>query len=305
MRTCIILNPKSGTAEQGETLHAVLDRTPDVERRTCEAPGHAVELARRAVEDGFDYVVAAGGDGTVNEVVNGMMEAGGGEARLGVIPLGTGNDLARTLGLPAEDPRDAVAVLRLGCTEALDLIRVEAENTCAWAINAAAGGFSGAVDERMTAERKKRWGPLAYLFGAAEAAVDLTDYDTRVAFDDAPPERIQALNVVVANGRTIGGGKRVAPRANPCDGLLDVVVVRWAPMLNLAEVGARLMAGNYLESEHVSHRHVRRVEVVSRPGMWFNVDGELLTHEPVTFTVHPGALRVVVGPRFQAEPPEA
>ncbi len=300
VRTCLIINPNAGSADRRAELRRAVEATPSITWRETTAPGDAGELAQRAPGEGFACVAAAGGDGTVNEVVNGLMQCGG-AARLGVVPLGTGNDLARTLGIPI-DPRDAVAVLDRGRDAAIDLIEVEFGDQRVWGINAAAGGFSGQVDKSMTAEAKKRWGPLAYLFGAAGTMLDLSEYDTRLAFDDEPEEAIKAVNIVVTNGRTVAGGKRVAPRANPCDGLLDVVIVRWAPMLDLAEVGARLMAGNYLDSEHVVHRQVRRVHVASEPGMWFNVDGELLTHEPITFTARPGALRVVVGPAFQAEP---
>ncbi|PSQ69092.1 MAG: hypothetical protein BRD29_02330, partial [Bacteroidetes bacterium QH_2_67_10] len=165
-----------------------------------------------------------------------------------------------------------------------------------YGINAAAGGFSGEVDEEVTTELKKTWGPLAYLVGAARAVPDLHEYDTHVSFDDEAPEAIDALNVIVANGRTIGGGKRVAPGANPCDGLLDVVIVKWGRMVDFATVGARLVAGTWLQSPYVRHHRVRKVRVASDPGMWFNVDGELQTKEPLTFEVLPGALPVVVGP---------
>src|SRR5439155_24213469 len=112
-------------------------------------------------------------------------------------------------------------------------------------------------------------------------------------------------NWLVANGRPAGGGLRVAPGANPEDGLLDVVTVRYGPLLDLTAVGARLLAGNYLDSDSVRHQTARRVEVVSTPGMWFSIDGEPLMQEAITFTVLPRALRVLVGADYRPVPDEA
>jgi diacylglycerol kinase (ATP) len=95
----------------------------------------------------------------------------------------------------------------------------------------------------------------------------------------------------------------VAPRANPEDGLLDVVTVRYVPLLDLTGVAALLLTGDYLASDDVLHQRARRVEVRSTPGMWFSIDGKLQTNEPAVFTVEPRALRVLVGPEYTPEPP--
>lgn len=302
MKTCLIINPNAGSAQKQSMLQRAVESYEDIVCwRTAEA-GEGIEMARRAREEGYECVAAVGGDGTINEIVNGLMQDDGPEdVVLGVIPMGTGNDLANTLALP-EDPRDALAFLRNGREIRLDLFEAQAEGRTVYGINAAAGGFSGQVDEQLSTEMKKTWGPLAFLLGAARALPTLREYDTRLSLDDGPEQAMDALNVIVANGRTAAGGNRVAPLANPCDGLLDVVIVKWSTPAELAEVGTRLVTGNYLESPRVVHHHVRRVKVSSEPGMWFNVDGELFTKEPVNFTVRPGAIRVIVGPDFQPEP---
>jgi diacylglycerol kinase (ATP) len=164
----------------------------------------------------------------------------------------------------------------------------------------ASGGFSGQLHEVLSEELKATWGPLAYLLGAAQVLPDLTGYHTTLALDGGAPERVEALNIIVANGRYAAGGWRVASRADPEDGLLDVVVVRDGPLLDLTAVAARLVAGDYLDSDAVWHGRARSVRIASEPGMWFSVDGELVTNEPVTFTTVPGALRVLVGPDYQA-----
>ncbi|HSN97445.1 MAG TPA: diacylglycerol kinase family protein, partial [Candidatus Nanopelagicales bacterium] len=248
---------------------------------------------------GVDLVVAAGGDGTIHEVVQGLM-ASPARPHLGVLPLGTGNDLARTLGIPA-DPAEAVALLETGVPRAVDLMRVQMDRELRFGVNVAAGGFSGQVDEVMTDDMKATWGPLAYVRGAVSALPDLTSYRTAIAWDDGDLERAEVLNIVVANGQTCAGGVKVAPDADPTDGLLDVVVVRYASLLDLARIAARLLAGDYTESDDVFLRRTRRLRIDSHPGMWFNVDGELIGNAPVGFEVVPAAITVIAPPQAAAK----
>jgi diacylglycerol kinase (ATP) len=300
VRSCVILNPCAGSAAQAEALRDALARHRETTLyETCWA-GHATELAAEALRGGYELIVAAGGDGTIHEVVNGL--AGDfARARLGIIPLGTGNDLARTLAIP-DDPLEALALMMDGPERWIDLLKVESAAQVLYGINVAAGGFSGQVDEVLTDELKATWGPLAYLLGAIRVVPDLTGYHTTIAWEDGPVERVEALNIVVANGRTVAGGFRVAPLANPEDGLLDIIIVRYGDALDLAGVAARLLTGNYLNSDQVLHRRARRAHIASRPGMWFNVDGELFTNQPAVFTVLPQVLRVVVGPGYAPDP---
>jgi diacylglycerol kinase (ATP) len=288
MSTCVILNPQSGSSERKEFI----SRLDGVCHELAEA-GQGEERTRRAIDGGATRVIAAGGDGTISEVVRGMMAAGK-QATLGIFPMGTGNDLARTLGIP-DDPEEAIKCLESGSVRSIDVIRVTSGEKMTHGINACAGGFSGQVDERMSPEMKSTWGPLAYLMGAASLIPDLTHFETVLEWDDGSTETIHALNVIVANGRTVGGGKRVAPLANPEDGLLDVVTVEVASVPRLAEVAARLLAGNYLDSDLVHFRRTRRLKVTSKPDMSFNVDGDLFTQEPVEFEVLPNAINVIVG----------
>ena len=303
MSVRVLLNPNAGSAAASDALRDTIHATPDVELCVCRRAGHATHLAAEALAAGCDLVIAAGGDGTINEVVNGL--AGDfGAATLGVIPLGTGNDLARTLALP-EDPLEAFQTAMRGTRRSLDVIRVRSNGETGYALNVCAGGFTGEMDEVMTTELKETWGPLAYLIGAVKALPDLEGYETKIAWDDGPFEVIDALNVVVANGRTAAGGKPAAPRANPEDGLLDVVVIRNCSGVELAALAAAALAGDYLESDLVVHERVHSLRVESRPGMWFNVDGELFTKDPVHFEVLPGALRVAVGAGYTPAPPDS
>jgi diacylglycerol kinase (ATP) len=299
MKTYIILNPNAGSAAQAEALREAIHADSTMTLWETERATQACELAAAALREGAEMVVAAGGDGTINEVINGLA-SNFSQARLGILPLGTGNDLARTLALPT-DAREALDLLAVGPVRTLDVMRVETISGVKYGINVAAGGFTGQMNELMTDELKASWGPLAYLRGALSVLPNLTDYETFISWGDETEERIAAFNIIVANGRTAAGGIMVAPTANPEDGLLDVVIVQSGSLLDLAGVAARLLVGNYVDSDLVLHRQVRRMRVAARPGMWFNVDGELLTKDPVTFTVLPRALQVVVGTVYTPE----
>ena len=301
----VLYNSRAGSAPDADV--DALRTYPGIELVACEDPEATIAGAAQA--SGHDMVVAAGGDGTIHLVANGLMQAGGSaddRPALGVLPLGTGNDFARTLGLPLKQSiGDAVEMLRQAQTRALDLIRVshpDGEGKTQYAVNVCAGGFSGAVDEALTDDLKATWGPMAYLVGAVKALPDLEGYRTTLAWGDGPAEAIEAFNIVVANGRTAGGGRPVAPRANPEDGLLDVVLIRTGSGIDVARLLARAAAGDYLDDDDVVFNRVDRVAIESRPGMWFNVDGELRTNAPITFEAVPGALRVAVGPDYTAEP---
>ncbi len=299
MRICLIVNENAGSANRKESLSEAVEASSDVTCWKSTQKGDGTDLATKAAKEGFDVVAAAGGDGTINEVANGLMAAAT-DVALGIVPLGTGNDLARTLDIPI-DPHDAIALLRGGERRRLDLFLVEYPDGTVYGINAATGGLSGEVGEVVTSELKEDWGPLAYLIGAASFVPDIPEYETYVSYDGAEPEMVHALNIIVANGRTVAGGKRVSPLSNPEDGLLNAVIVKKGTVVELGDVAARLVAGNLLGSPIVTHRTVRSLRIDSRPGMSLSVDGEVITNEPVTISVREAALNVVVGAKYHPE----
>jgi diacylglycerol kinase (ATP) len=293
MDLCVILNPNAGSADDAAGVREQLSQLGDATFLTTENPGDAQKLAREALEQGCRLVVAAGGDGTINEVINGL-SGDFGRAQLGIIPMGTGNDFVRSVNIP-NDLQGAVAVLREGRTRALDVVRVTSDAE-RYFINVSAGGFSGLVDEKLTTEMKRSWGPLAYLRSAAAALPDLTDYHTYMTFDDEHEIEIKVYNIVIANGRFVAGGIPIAPHAELDDGLVDVMIVPVASMPQLAVLAPQILLGQHEDNNLVSFRRVRKLRVDSRPRMWFNADGELVGNEPSTFEVLPRALQVIVGP---------
>lgn len=300
---CVLLNPSSGSADEAEALRALVADTPGFTLYETASADEAMARAAELARAGCPLVVAAGGDGTVHAVANGLVEAAGATA-LGVVPLGTGNDFARTLGLPA-DPCLAFEVACTGPRRQLDLLAVELDGRHLLAVNAVTGGFSGSVGAHVNDEEKRRLGPLAYVLGAVRALPELNGYPVRLRWDEDPPAPFELLNLVVANGRTAGGGRPVAPAANPEDGLLEVVLVRPGPAAELAALAARFGTGDYLTHPLVVHRRPRRLVVEAEAPLALSIDGERVHGRRLVFSVRPQALSVVVGPRYAPEPPPA
>ncbi|HSH39346.1 MAG TPA: diacylglycerol kinase family protein [Chthoniobacterales bacterium] len=291
MKTCIICNPGAGSVDNGAaTLEQLRSADRSATVRLTRDIGQATEFAHQAAEDGYELVVAAGGDGTLNEVVNGVAPHID-RIRVGLIPLGTGNDFARSLNLP-DSVEACVDVLREQHVKPVDLVRVT-NGRVRYMLNVSAGGFSGAVGEKLTPEIKKSWGPLAYLRCAAEAFPELRAYRTSIVLDDMTPLEFNLYNAIVANGRFVAGGTQVAPEAAIDDGQLDLVLVPERPMSEMVVMAAQMLVGNHLTSDAVVFRRAAKVSISSSPGMWFNVDGELIGNEPVTFEVMPRALQFI------------
>jgi diacylglycerol kinase (ATP) len=300
MKTCVLFNPRAGSAGPIDALRDAIAADPAVSLLEVGPDDDLVQLVAKAVCDGFDVVAVAGGDGSVHAAANGLLQAKC-DAALAVIPLGTGNDFARTLAVPL-DPVAAVELLRTGTPRTLDAVKVEGTDA-GFMVNVATGGFSGLVTAGLTPELKRSWGPLAYLRGAVGPLADPPRFRLDVRFDGGPPEPFEVLNVVVANARTAGGGLSVAPTANPEDGQLDVILVRADDALDLSVIAARLMHGDYTHDENVRHRLAARVEFTSDPPITLSIDGELVEGSRFAFTVVPRALRVLTGPEYHPAPP--
>ena len=290
MKPYIIFNPTAGSVADAQRTLAELQRLRPIELSMTKKRGDAEKWGRKAVRAGHRYIVAAGGDGTLNEVVNGIVRAAH-RPRIGLLPLGTGNDFARTLGLPFS-VEENIDILRAGKTRAVDIVRVKSDRA-RYFINVSAGGFSGIVRNKMTPEIKRNWGPLAYIRGAAAALPKLHAYKTRIVIDDSEELSTAVYNVVIANGRYVAGGLPIAPEADPADGLLDMILIPKRSPSEIALLAAEIILGKHFSSSVVIFRRARKIAVRSRPGMWFNVDGELVGSAPAEFQIVPRALNFV------------
>ena len=294
MKRCVIVNPVAGSVKDLEAVLKQIKRLKATVVQVTKEAGAAKRVARAAVRDHYEEVIAAGGDGTLNEVVNGIAK-GMTEIRLGLIPLGTGNDFARCLGMPATVD-ESIDIILSGKTREIDVARARS-NLTRYVVNVSAGGFSGLVDEKLTPELKRTWGPLAYIRSAAAAFPELHAYRTAVDFDNGEKVHVDLYNVVIANGRFVAGGLPIAPSADPSDGLLDVILIPKRPGSEMAVLAAKILLGHHLATDAVTFRRATRVSITSRPGMCFNADGELIGNAPIVFEVMPRALQFVVAKR--------
>jgi diacylglycerol kinase (ATP) len=297
----VICNPSSGGgAYDPETVRRELGSF-DVDWVQTEGPEDAVEAAREWREG---LLLVAGGDGTVNDVINGLGQAGFPDGvTLGLLPAGTGNDFAATLCVP-ENPDEAEGVIRQNRVRTLDVARARSEGVGErFFINVATGGLGAEISDANEGELKERWGKLSYLRASLEVARDFDVREIKLWLDGEARD-IRAVNMAVGNCRYAGGGWLAAPRANPEDGLLDLVVIEDVGLPDvLALAPTALAKSDYLDKEGVYFARAREIRVeTSPPGLDFTVDGEIIGDEPVEFYVIPRALKVIVGPDYTPEP---
>jgi diacylglycerol kinase (ATP) len=296
----VICNPASGGGNYDpDEIRTELEGF-EVEWIETEGPDDAIKAAEEWQEG---LLIVAGGDGTINDVVNGLGRAGFPEdVTLGILPAGTGNDLAATLCIP-EDPDLAEDVMLQNRGRRLDVARVRSEGIGErFFINVATGGLGAEISSVNDEELKKRWGKLSYLRASLEVA---RGFDVRglTLYLDGERREVEAVNVAVGNCRYTGGGWPATPKANPEDGLLDVVIIEKlgaGELLGLAP--AALAQFDYLDKEGILFARAKDVYVETQPGLEFTADGEVIGDDPAEFSVIPGALEVLVGPDYVPEP---
>ena len=287
----IIFNPAAGSAGRRADIRSRLKTLEPVAFRTTRRKGDAEKWARHARASKARLIVVAGGDGTLNEVVNGLGPFTQKKC-VGLIPLGTGNDFARTMELPLSIDEN-LEILRFGKRTRIDVVKVKSKIS-RYFVNVSAGGFSGIVGEKMTRQIKRTWGPLAYVRGAAAALLKLHAYKTEIELDDREKFSAELYNVVIANGRYVAGGLPIAPTADPTDGKLEVVLIPKLGPAEMALLAAEIVLGKHLSSNATIFRQAKKIGVRSRSGMYFNVDGELVGNAPAVFEIMPRALNFIV-----------
>lgn len=295
-RARLILNPSSG--KESAPLHldainqALRAKYGAMEIVVTVGGGDCEEAARVAVADGCDVLFVAGGDGTLNEALNGVASAGAlGEVTLGVIPLGTGNDFARGLGIP-DTLEDALAVLLDGQEIRTDVGEVNGRVFA----NISGGGYIADVSEAVTPEMKTVAGRLAYLIGGAQALLEFEP--VRVSAIAAPGDHrfeTAMYAFAVCNSRLIGGGKLIAPHAVIDDGLLDLCVIDAMPTLEFVALLRRVAQGDHVDDPRVRYLQVESVTLEFTRRIKINTDGELLDAVKCDYRVRPLAGRFLAG----------
>ncbi len=204
----------------------------------------------QAIDAGCKTVIAAGGDGTVNAVVNALMAMEvSHRPELAIIPLGTANDFAGALAIPDELEK-AIELINSGRRVPIDVVRMSASHFQRYYANIAAGGNSVRVSEALTDELKARWGAFCYIRGAVDVLADMMTFAVQIECDG---EKIEAdsWGVLVANGKTNAGRILVAPQASLTDGLLDVIIIREGGVLDMVEIVAKTLLTSFLECDQV------------------------------------------------------
>jgi diacylglycerol kinase (ATP) len=290
----VIVNPAAGrgVAQRAEPVVARAFRAQgwSVEVTRTEGPGHGRELAARAASEGARHVVAVGGDGTVHDVANGLLRTPG-EAALGVVPAGSGNDFAKMVGVYGHDPMRAVARLVTATSRRFDAGRVLDE----WFVNSVGFGFGPAVVQTRNRMRHLR-GFLSYLVPIVKTFFKFEP----PLFDVAAPgfrERGYMMMVEVCNGTTAGGSYRFAPDADPADGKMDVCLIRRVSLPRFLLAIPRVMRGTHVKMREVAIIKTAKLVVRSpEQPLLVHVDGEL--REPgvneCTVELERGRLNVLV-----------
>jgi lipid kinase YegS len=268
--------------------------------------GDARRFAREAAERGAELVVAAGGDGTINEVVNGLndaAEAGGNDElpRLGVIPMGTANDFAGGLRVP-KDPEEALRVAVSGTGYPVDLAALNGR--CF--LNVSTGGFGAEATDEASDELKRMLGPIAYVITGMKKFVALTPSRARFTSGGRVLHDGDFLIFAVGNARRTGGGVRLTSEADLSDGLLDLCVVEGMTHMEFVRIAPQLRSGTHVEHPKVIYQQVRSVTVDAEVELSVNVDGEPMTARRFEYRMLPRQITVMAaGPPDGSEEEEA
>ncbi len=302
-RTLVVVNPKSGagaTERRYRQLEPLLrEALGSIETEWTRGPRDAERIAREGARAGVERILVAGGDGTTSEVASGLIQAGLGEAvQIGLLPLGTGGDLLRSLRVP-DDPEAAIAAIAKGERRRIDAGRVTwrredgGEARCGF-LNIASLGISGLVTQLVNDAPKALGGRLSFLIGTVRGILGWSDVSVTLRLDGELIHEGPLSLATAANGSWFGGGMLVAPDARLDDGLLDVVVLPHFPRARLLYELRRLYDGSHLDLDRVLACRGRCLEAEAEPGsVRFEVDGEPLGALPARFEVLPGAIEVV------------
>lgn len=313
MRVTAIFNPVAGGGKAGREwplIEAMLRRHfPDMTAKATRGPGDGAVLAAEAARAGTDLVIACGGDGTISEVVDGLLRArafeGASAPKLGLVPDGTGSDLVKTLGLSGDLEAQVARIVRLDFRR-IDAGRMTFENDGGAAVvrhfvNIASLGLSGPTSRAVNAARAKRkyGAKLVFMFHTIRELLRYRFQDVRVTIDGGAPIEARIALVAVANGKFFGGGMMIAPKAEIDDGVFEIVVFRGDNKLRLISQINTLYTGDHVKLGVVSILRGRRVVVepmgdpVANAAL-LDIDGESPGRIPATYDILPGAIEVAL-----------
>jgi diacylglycerol kinase (ATP) len=251
---------------------------------TTTGAGQTAELAGRLAQEGYSTIVAAGGDGTINEVVNGIA---GRDVTLGILPIGTMNVLAWELGLPISQLEQCWEIIQQGAIRSIDLAMANDQ----YFVQLAGIGLDALAVRGTDLNFRKTIGPISYLFAAAQI-IGRTAPRLEICFDER--ETMGGCFVLVGNGRFYGGPFSFFPNAKNDDGLLDVLVFKHQGYLDIIRYLQGILVGSHADFADIEYRQIRSLRVISDRRIPVEIDGEVTFHTPVRFCIGPHRLRVLV-----------
>jgi diacylglycerol kinase (ATP) len=299
-----IINPaagRGGAARAWANIRAHL-REP-VETLQTNAPGHASELTAQAIKRGADTIVAVGGDGTINEVVNGFFEQDeliSDRAMLGIVPHGTGSDFIKMLSLPQDDQK-AATIIEARRPFPMDLLKVRyttvnGTSASRYSINITSFGMGAMVASRVNRSSKLFGRKLSYVLALMRTAMTFSGNSVSLSIDEATTIEAKVTSVAVGNGKCQGGGMLMCPRAVIDDGLLDVTLIKFLPLPDLIRNLPVLYNGDIYKHPKVQFMRVSRLRADSKEPVPVEIDGESVGRLPVEISIVPRVLRILFPP---------
>ncbi len=304
MRYFFVVNPNSRnrqTARLWPLIEKSLKETEiEFEFRFTKALLDAIEIAQNAALSNFDIIVSVGGDGTNNEVLNGIMRSNLNLEKmpaLGFIPQGTGGDFRRTLNL-SSDITEAIKILKAGKRRRIDIGKIDfisntSERIERYFLNICSFGISGLVDYYVNHTTKFFGGKASFMLGTLRGIFNYTNIPANIVVDGKSLGEMNITLVAVANGKYFGGSMMVAPEAEPDDGLFDIIVMKDISRLRFIRDGQKIYKGRHIVPPDVFALRGREV-VVEKEGIYIDLDGEDVGKTPARFNIIPNALDVIV-----------
>lgn len=283
MKLLLILNPHAAAGRADALADRIVEelgRVAEVQTLLSAGPGHATRLVADADLAAVDAVVAAGGDGTLFEVLNGLYDNGiSSRPPLGVLPVGTGNAFARDLGLEPGDWKKGIELIGAGKTRAFDVGRVESAEGSYHFLNIVGAGLP--VDAMLTAEKLKFVGRGAYTLATLWRAMQLKTYELDLRLDGQAVRR-ESMFIEISNTRFTGTSFLIAPGAEPDDGLFDITLVRRLGRARLLRLFPTIYKGEHIRYEEVKTYRAREIRIEGPAGMPLAPDGEMRGRTPAT-----------------------
>lgn len=290
-KAMLIYNPSSGKEKATEYKDRVVEVLETMEYsvilKETTGPEDATHFAREACDQQIDFVVGMGGDGTINEIVNGLAEQQH-MPLFSFIPLGTVNDFARALGIPLE-PEDAIKALKVGKEKRVDIGKIGKR----YFMNIVAIGEIASKVADTSVESKTRLGPLAYLLEGTKAILQDNEVTLTITHDHGEWKGAMTL-VLIALTNSVGGFEKLAPEAKVDDGALHVFIVHEAGIPGFLRVGTKLLQGKIAEDDGVDYIQTKKVHIHTSQELFCNVDGDEGDCTPVDIEVLGSHLRVLV-----------